>query len=100
MALNLTKPANRIRCKLKNPDNPIDRKLARLPVNNNIAVVLQLMYACVSLLRWTDVVNSQSGIAMAGMLLVAMAVAAGLGLCSLLRIPFNAITTQVRHAQT
>ena len=58
-------------------------------------VSLQLFYACVSLLKWNNVVQSQSGIGIAGVLLVALTVAAGLGITSLLRIAFNASTTQV-----
>ena len=56
----------------------------------------QLFYACVSLLKWNNVVQSQSGIGIAGVLLVALTVAAGLGITSVLRIAFNASTTQVR----
>lgn len=39
--------------------------------------------------------NSQSGVGIAGILLVAVSVAAGLGLCAILGIAFNASTTQV-----
>ena len=55
----------------------------------------QLFYACISLLRWNNAVQSQSGIGIAGVLLVALTVAAGLGITSVLRIAFNASTTQV-----
>lgn len=55
----------------------------------------QLFYAGITLLRWNNVVQSQSGIGIAGVLLVALAVAAGLGICSILGIAFNASTTQV-----
>jgi hypothetical protein len=54
-----------------------------------------LFYACITLLRWNNVIQSQSGIGIAGVLLVALAVAAGLGICSILGITFNASTTQV-----
>ena len=37
----------------------------------------QLVYAAMSLMRWTDAVRSQSGIGIAGVLLVALSVAAG-----------------------
>ncbi|CAL1543201.1 unnamed protein product, partial [Lymnaea stagnalis] len=60
-----------------------------------LGYVLMFVYACVSLLRWNDAVNSQSGIGMAGVLLVSLSVAAGLGICSLLGINFNASTTQI-----
>ncbi|KAK3091489.1 hypothetical protein FSP39_020198 [Pinctada imbricata] len=57
--------------------------------------ILMLFYACVSLLRWNNAVQSQSGIGIAGVILVALSVAAGLGICSLLGIVFNASTTQI-----
>ena len=59
-------------------------------------LLFQLFYACISLLRWNNAVQSQSGIGIAGVLLVALTVAAGLGITSVLRIAFNASTTQVR----
>lgn len=57
---------------------------------------LQLAYACVTMLRW-DCAKSQGAVGLAGVLLVALSVAAGLGLCSLLGLSFNAATTQVQH---
>ena len=48
-----------------------------------------------SLLKWTDAIQSQSGIGIAGVLLVALSVAAGLGMCCVLGIDFNASTTQI-----
>ncbi|XP_073089915.1 protein patched homolog 2 isoform X4 [Manis javanica] len=54
----------------------------------------QLAYACVTMLRW-DCAQSQGTVGLAGVLLVALAVASGLGLCALLGITFNAATTQV-----
>ncbi|XP_060132929.1 protein patched homolog 2 isoform X1 [Zootoca vivipara] len=56
--------------------------------------LLMLAYACVTMLRW-DCSKSQGAVGLAGVLLVALSVAAGLGLCSLLGISFNAATTQV-----
>ncbi|KAL7985141.1 hypothetical protein Chor_003711 [Crotalus horridus] len=56
--------------------------------------LLMLAYACVTLLRW-DCSKSQGAVGLAGVLLVALSVAAGLGLCSLLGLSFNAATTQV-----
>uniref|UniRef100_A0A493T634 Patched 2 n=1 Tax=Anas platyrhynchos platyrhynchos TaxID=8840 RepID=A0A493T634_ANAPP len=53
-----------------------------------------LAYACVTMLRW-DCSKSQGAVGLAGVLLVALSVASGLGLCSLLGISFNAATTQV-----
>lgn len=61
-----------------------------------LGYVLMLIYACVCLLRWTDPVQSQGGIGLAGVLLVAASVAAGLGFCAaILGIAFNASTTQI-----
>uniref|UniRef100_A0A8C7RTJ3 Patched 1 n=1 Tax=Oncorhynchus mykiss TaxID=8022 RepID=A0A8C7RTJ3_ONCMY len=56
--------------------------------------LLMLAYACLTMLRW-DCAKSQGAVGLAGVLLVALSVAAGLGLCSLLGISFNAATTQV-----
>ncbi|KFZ60629.1 Protein patched 1, partial [Antrostomus carolinensis] len=56
--------------------------------------LLMLAYACVTMLRW-DCSRSQGAVGLAGVLLVALSVASGLGLCSLLGISFNAATTQV-----
>ena len=53
------------------------------------------MYAGASLYRWTDGVRSQAGLGLAGVLLVAMNVSAGLGLAALIGIHFNAATTQI-----
>ena len=60
-----------------------------------LGYVLMLFYACVSLMKWSDAVQSQSGIGVAGVLLVSLSVAAGLGISSVLGINFNASTTQV-----
>ncbi|XP_044302238.1 protein patched homolog 1 isoform X2 [Varanus komodoensis] len=54
----------------------------------------KLAYACLTMLRW-DCAKSQGAVGLAGVLLVALSVAAGLGLCSLIGISFNAATTQV-----
>uniref|UniRef100_A0A3Q2GFT4 Patched 2 n=1 Tax=Cyprinodon variegatus TaxID=28743 RepID=A0A3Q2GFT4_CYPVA len=56
--------------------------------------LLMLAYACVTMLRW-DCAKSQGAVGLAGVLLVALSVAAGLGLCSLIGLSFNAATTQV-----
>ncbi|XP_076462162.1 protein patched homolog 1-like [Babylonia areolata] len=60
-----------------------------------IGYFLMFVYACVSLMRWSDAVSSQSGVGMAGVVLVSLSVAAGLGICSVLGITFNASTTQI-----
>lgn len=57
--------------------------------------LLQVVYACVSLARLSDSVRSGAGLGLAGVLLVTVTVAAGLGFCALLGLPFNASTTQV-----
>lgn len=59
----------------------------------------QLAYACLTMLRW-DCAKSQGAVGLAGVLLVTLSVAAGLGLCSLLGITFNAATTQVERLTT
>lgn len=59
-----------------------------------LSLYAQLAYACVTMLRW-DCAKSQGAVGLAGVLLVALSVAAGLGLCSLLGLSFNAATTQV-----
>lgn len=61
---------------------------------NIVMLCLQLAYACLTMLRW-DCAKSQGAVGLAGVLLVTLSVAAGLGLCSLLGITFNAATTQV-----
>ncbi len=60
-----------------------------------LGYALMLFYACMSLMKWSDAVASQSGIGVAGVLLVSLSVAAGLGICSVIGIEFNASTTQV-----
>lgn len=44
-----------------------------------------------------DVIQSQAGVGVAGVLLVALSIAAGLGICSVIGIKFNASTTQVSN---
>ncbi|CAI9725752.1 protein patched homolog 1-like [Octopus vulgaris] len=60
-----------------------------------LGYIVMLLYACISLLKCNDAVNSQCVIGIAGVLLVGLSVAAGLGLCSVLGIKFNASTTQI-----
>uniref|UniRef100_A0A8C0Q4P4 Patched 1 n=1 Tax=Canis lupus familiaris TaxID=9615 RepID=A0A8C0Q4P4_CANLF len=60
--------------------------------------LLMLAYACLTMLRW-DCSKSQGAVGLAGVLLVALSVAAGLGLCSLIGISFNAATTQDRTGE-
>lgn len=65
------------------------------PTRVALGYVLMVFYACISLLRWNNGVQSQSGVGVAGVLLVALSVAAGLGICAVLGISFNAATTQI-----
>ncbi|TGZ37491.1 Protein patched [Temnothorax longispinosus] len=71
-----------------------------------ISAVLMLLYAGVALFRWKDPVRSQSGVGTVsythldvykrqGVMLICATIAAGLGFCALLGIPFNATTTQI-----
>ena len=53
------------------------------------------MYAGLALFRWSDVVRSQAALGIAGVLLVTITVAGGLGLCAFLGLTFNASTTQI-----
>ncbi|XP_055372521.1 protein patched [Condylostylus longicornis] len=65
------------------------------PLSIVIGIVATVLYAFFTLLRWKDPVKGQSSIGVAGVLLIGMSTAAGLGLCALLGIVFNAATTQV-----
>nr|XP_027232771.1 LOW QUALITY PROTEIN: protein patched-like [Penaeus vannamei] len=60
-----------------------------------LGYIFMVIYACLSLAKLSDSVRSAAGLGLAGVLLVAITVAAGLGLCALLGLPFNASTTQV-----
>lgn len=44
----------------------------------------QLIYVAVTLMQWKDPVRSQTGVGIAGVLLLSITVAAGLGFCALL----------------
>lgn len=60
-----------------------------------VCVIVILVYTGFVLYRFGDPVNGQSGVGMFGVLLLCSSTAAGLGVCSLLGIPFNVATTQV-----
>ena len=45
--------------------------------------------------RWSDLVRSQSGLGVAGVLLVILTIGPGLGLCALVGIHFNASTSHI-----
>ncbi|XP_039274094.2 protein patched homolog 1-like [Styela clava] len=55
---------------------------------------LMLVYACFTMLR-CKASRSQGAVGIIGVLLVALSVMAGLGICSVIGIKFNAATTQV-----
>ena len=55
----------------------------------------QLIYACATLKHWGNAVDSHGALGFAGVLLVTVAVASGLGFCSFVNIKFNAASTQV-----
>ncbi|XP_049292108.1 protein patched [Anopheles funestus] len=65
------------------------------PISLGIGVAIILLYTGCTLLRWRDGINGQSGVGVAGVLLITVTTAAGLGFCALLGIAFNASTTQV-----
>lgn len=44
----------------------------------------QLIYVAFTLMQWRDPVRSQAGVGIAGVLLLSISVAAGLGFCALL----------------
>ncbi|XP_049539908.1 LOW QUALITY PROTEIN: protein patched [Anopheles darlingi] len=65
------------------------------PISLGIGIAIIVCYTALALLRWKDPVNGQSGVGAAGVLVIAVTTAAGLGFCALLGIAFNAATTQV-----
>ncbi|UYV80467.1 PTCH1 [Cordylochernes scorpioides] len=65
------------------------------PIQIGIGYLIMLVYAGVSLMKLSDPVKSQSGIGIAGVILVAFSVASGLGFCAILGLAFNAATTQI-----
>ncbi len=58
-----------------------------------VGFALMISYTAFVLFRWTDVVHSQSGLGIGGVILVAATIAAGLGLCAFLGLGFNAATS-------
>lgn len=54
-----------------------------------------MVYVGVSLARWQEPIKSRVSVGLAGMILVTVTVAAGLGLCAVLGLAFNATTTQI-----
>ena len=60
----------------------------------DVALSFQLLYSGVTLYRWNGVVRSQAAVGVAGVFLVALGISSGLGLCALIGVTFNAITSQ------
>ena len=63
--------------------------------NISFLLVFQLVYAILTLRRWTDAVRSFGAVGVVGVLLVTASVAAAMALSSLLQVNFNASSTQV-----
>ena len=55
----------------------------------------QIVYATISLIRWKDAIHSLGGVAIGGVIISALAVAGGMGLCSVSGLKFNPSSTQV-----
>lgn len=60
-----------------------------------IFVGVTIVYAVFVSIRYKDPIRGQGAVVIAGVLLIAMSTAAGLGLCAMLGRAFNAATTQV-----
>ncbi|RWS27495.1 putative hedgehog receptor patched-like protein, partial [Leptotrombidium deliense] len=54
-----------------------------------------LLYASFVLTNWRDRINSQCFLGIAGVLLNILSIAAGFGFCAIIRLTFNAATTQI-----
>ena len=55
-----------------------------------------MVYAGLTLYRWGDRVRSHAGLGIAGVLLIAVSIAAGMGLVALTGLTLNASSTQVK----
>ncbi|KOB76937.1 putative hedgehog receptor, partial [Operophtera brumata] len=65
--------------------NDILGKFSELSLKNIIlGYMFMLIYVAVTLMQWQDPVRSQAGVGIAGVLLLSITVAAGLGFCALL----------------
>lgn len=76
-------------------DGILEKYSSPSPISLAIGTAATVIYAAVTLLRYRDPVRGQSGVGIAGVLLISVSTAAGLGFCALLGIAFNAATTQV-----
>ena len=63
----------------------------------SIGYLLMLVYAGYSLCKWNPTDESLSFLGIAGVVIIGLSVAAGLGFCALIGLAFNASTTQVIH---
>ena len=61
----------------------------------SIGYILMLVYAGYSLCKWNRRNESLSILGIAGVVIIGLSVAAGLGFCALIGLAFNASTTQV-----
>ncbi|VDO09862.1 unnamed protein product [Rodentolepis nana] len=59
------------------------------------AIILVLLYGMVCLLCWREPSRSQCWLALAGLGLIVLSLIAGLGICSLIGLPFNVLSVQV-----
>ncbi|VUZ54896.1 unnamed protein product [Hymenolepis diminuta] len=59
------------------------------------AIILVLLYGMVCLLCWREPSRSQCWLALAGLGLTVLSLIAGLGICSLIGLPFNVLSVQV-----
>ncbi|KAM7543113.1 hypothetical protein Aperf_G00000010674 [Anoplocephala perfoliata] len=59
------------------------------------AIILVLLYGMVCLLCWREPSRSQCWLALAGLGLIVLSLVAGLGICSLIGLPFNVLSVQV-----
>jgi len=62
-------------------------------------LMLQCVYTCISLMKCKSV-QSQATVGLVGVFLVILSAAAGLGICSVIGVKFNAATTQVSLLQS
>ncbi|CAG2100407.1 unnamed protein product, partial [Medioppia subpectinata] len=60
-----------------------------------IGYILMLVYAGYSLSKWNSTGDSLSLLGIAGVIIIGLSVAAGLGFCALIGLAFNASTTQI-----
>ncbi len=57
-----------------------------------------MLYGMVCLLCWREPSRSQCWLALVGLGLIILALLAGMGICSLIGLPFNVLSVQVSHS--